>query len=53
MLTIRYVELPVLSPPKEGAVDSDFNEQSQTPSPCSAAGAEGCLADGASVELIM
>lgn len=46
------MELPVLSLPKEGAVDSDFNEQSQTPSLCSA-GAEGCLADRVSAELIM
>lgn len=44
--------LLILCQPKEGAVDSTFNEQSQTLSPRSA-GSEGCLVDRASVELIM
>lgn len=46
------VGLPILSQPKEGAVDSTFNEQSQTFSPLSA-GTAGCLVDRASVELIV
>lgn len=44
--------LPVSRQPKEGAVDSTFNEQSQTLSPASA-GTVCCSLDRASVELIM
>lgn len=51
-LTPLLLGLPLLCQPKEGAVDSTFNEQSQTLSPGSA-GTAGCLADRASVELIM
>lgn len=50
-VTPLLVWLPVLCRPKEGAVGSTFNEQSQTLSPC-LAGTAGCLADGASVDLI-
>ena len=51
-LTPLVVGLPILHQPKEGAVDSTFNEQSQTLSPASA-GTASCLVDRASVELIM
>lgn len=51
-LTPLFVWLPILHQPKEGAVDSTFNEQSQTLSPASA-GTASCLVDRASVELIM
>lgn len=51
-LTPVLVGLPILRQPKEGAVDSTFNEQSQTLSPDSA-GTAGCLVDRANVELIM
>lgn len=47
-LTPLLVGLPILRQPKEGAVDSTFNEQS----PCSA-GTASCWVDGASVDLIM
>lgn len=51
-LTPLLVGLPILRQPKEGAVDSTFNEQSPTLSPCSA-GTASCWVDGASVDLIM
>lgn len=56
-MTPELAGLPILCRPKEGAVESTFNEQSRTLSLSISLslslGTPGCLVDRASVELIM